>query len=95
MALTSDNKYIISGSSDKSIKIFDLSTFKEIRHVKDAHESRFVEWPESYYLAFLETIVVTSDNKYVISGSGDKSIKVFEFNTGKEICHFKDAHKSK
>ncbi len=40
MAVTSDGKYIISGSLDKSLKIFDLNEKREIHHFQDAHEGK-------------------------------------------------------
>jgi len=39
VAISNDNKYIISGSEDKTIKIFDLETKQEVYHFKKAHES--------------------------------------------------------
>jgi len=32
-----DNKYIVSGSEDRSIKVFDLQTRRELHHLKDVH----------------------------------------------------------
>lgn len=57
--------------------------------------NKFSEWEESYYLDPVHSVVVTSDNKYLISGSSDRSIKVFDLNTKQEIYHFKNAHKGK
>ena len=38
LAISSDNRYIVSGSIDKSIKVFDLLNFKEIDRIQNAHE---------------------------------------------------------
>ena len=35
---------------------------------------------------------MTSDMKYLISGSLDKSIKIFNFKTMEPVYHFKDVH---
>jgi len=35
---------------------------------------------------------LTSDDKYVITGSADKSIKIIDFETKQEVHHFVDAH---
>lgn len=39
VALTSDDKYLITGSADQSIKIFDFETNQEVHHFIDAHQS--------------------------------------------------------
>ena len=45
MAVTSDGKYIISGSEDKSIKVFDLQTKQQVRHFENAHKGIKVSRP--------------------------------------------------
>lgn len=47
-------------------------------------------WIESVYC-----VAVSPNGKYAISGSLDKSIKIFDLTTMKDIYHFKDAHKGK
>jgi len=39
VAITPNNKFVISASKDKSIKVFDLETKEEVHHFKDAHAS--------------------------------------------------------
>ena len=56
IAITSDNKYIISGSSDKTIRIWNLLE-KRQETVLKGHTSG------------VTSIAITSDNKYIISGS--------------------------
>ncbi len=54
---------------------------KQIDYFENAHEDSVL------------SVVVTRDNKYVISGSADKTIKVWDITEKiKEIKHFKDAH---
>ncbi len=38
LALSSKNKYVVSGSFDKSIKIFDLETRQEAHHFDKVHQ---------------------------------------------------------
>src|SRR5688500_9757263 len=40
--ITSDNKYMVSASLDKSIKIFDFQTKKQIKHYENVHEGIFL-----------------------------------------------------
>ena len=45
LAVSTDNKYIVSGSDEKSLKVFDLENKKELHHLSGAHASNetFVE----------------------------------------------------
>jgi len=40
LLLTSDNRYIISASEDKSMKIFDIQAKKQVYHFKNIHTSK-------------------------------------------------------
>ena len=40
LAVTSDNRHIVSCSEDKSIKVFDLQTKEQVYHFQNAHESK-------------------------------------------------------
>jgi len=40
VAISADCMYIVSGSSDRSIKVFSLYSPKELYHIKDAHDGR-------------------------------------------------------
>lgn len=82
VAITADNRFIISGSHDKSLKVFDLQTKQEVHYFKNAHQG------------FINTVVVTSDNKFVISGSSDQSLKVFALDVTQEVHHFQKAQQS-
>ncbi len=44
--------------------------------------------------ALVSSLTVSSDNRFIISGSHDKSIKIFEVETKKQIQHFKDVQDS-
>ena len=61
VCVTSNNKYTVSGSWDKTVKITRLDTGKLV-HVIKGH----TDWVES--------VCVTSDNKYVVSGSNDETV---------------------
>ena len=64
IAITSDNKYIISGSYDWTIRIWNLLE-KRQETVLEGH---------TYGIT---SIAITSDSKYVISGSKDKTIRIW------------------
>ncbi len=70
VCITSDNNYIISGSADKSIKIWNIEG-KLINAIKYAHDKA-------------ESVCMSSYSKYIISGSDDNSIKIWDIK-GKYI----------
>ena len=71
IAVTPDGKTVISGSSDRTIKIWNLETGTEKDTLKGHSESVYA-------------IAVTPDGQTVISGSGDKTIKIWNLVTGEE-----------
>ncbi len=94
VVISSGNKYIISGSGDKSIKVFDLANQEEVYHFENAHESKTVI-PLNYNSNFLDTVnsvAISTDNRYIISGSADKSIKIFDLESKTKLSHLKNAH---
>ncbi len=72
VAFSKDGKYIVSGSWDKSIKIWERETGNQIQTLK-GHSSG------------VTSVAFSKDEKYIISGSDDKSIKIWERETGSEI----------
>ena len=69
--MTSINKFIISGSYDQTIRIWNFLQ-KRQETVLQGH------------LNAVTSTVVTTDNKYIISGSLDKTIRVWNL-LGKKL----------
>ena len=63
VVVTRDNKYIISGSEDNTIRIWNLLE-KTQESVLQGHSKQ------------VTTVAATSDNKYIISSSLDKTIRI-------------------
>ncbi len=78
-----DRRYIISGSNDKTVKIFCLEKKETPVNIKNAHEN------------WILSVVVSPDGRYILSGSRDASIKVYDLESHKPIDHFKDIHDGK
>ncbi|HEX6892187.1 MAG TPA: caspase family protein [Chryseolinea sp.] len=74
VANSPDSNYLATGSRDKSVKIWERSTGREIRSLL-GHE------------ATVTSIEFTSDGKYLISGGNDKAIRIWEVLTGNEVDH--------
>jgi WD40 repeat protein len=80
VSFSSDGKYLLSSSADKTVKLWDVSTGMEIRtfigHTDRVNSAGF-----------------SPDARVIISGSNDDTIKLWETSTGKEIKTFKgDLH---
>lgn len=72
IALSFDDKYLVSGSHDNTIKVWDTTTKSEIMTIKG-------------HLDAINCVAISPDNKYIASGSYDKTIKIWNFNTGQLI----------
>ncbi len=64
VAISSDNKFIVSGSRDYTIRVWDRELGAKIRELKGHN------W-------IVDSVVISSDNKYIVSGSSDKTIIVW------------------
>ena len=70
VAIRPDNTKIVSGSSDNTIKVWDLESGRLLNTLNLS--------------SYVNSVAITSDNsKIVSSGSADKIIKVWDLNTGK------------
>jgi WD40 repeat protein len=75
VVLSKDNKYLISASSDKTVKIWNTTNGKLEKSLA-GHDWKVL------------TVAISSNGKYIVSGSNDGSIKLWDFETGKEIKSF-------
>ncbi|NEO40180.1 MAG: WD40 repeat domain-containing protein [Moorea sp. SIOASIH] len=75
VAVTPDDTRVISGSSDKTVKVWNLNTGAEIFTLK-GHSAR------------VHAVAVTPDGTRVISGASDNTVRVWSLATGKEIQRF-------
>ena len=75
VAISPDGKFALSGSVDNTLKLWDISTGREIRTLK-GHTSQ------------VRSVVFTPDGKFALSGSYDDTIKLWDILTGMEIRTF-------
>jgi WD40 repeat protein len=76
IAITADGKTLVSGSADKTIKLWDLATGKERVTLK---------WRTRGVIS----VSIAADGKTLASGSGDGTIELWDLSTGKELSILK------
>ncbi|MGD0094842.1 MAG: protein kinase, partial [Planctomycetota bacterium] len=75
VAFSPDGKLALSGSIDKTLKLWDLSTGSELRTFS-GHTDR------------VNSIAFSPDGKLALSGSWDKTVKLWDVATGRELRIF-------
>ena len=68
IAISPDGKYIVSGSIDTTIKIWDFKTGECLNTLEGHIDS-------------VNSISISPDGKYIVSGSDDDTIKIWDFKT--------------
>jgi WD40 repeat protein len=72
VAYSPEGKFIVSGSADSTIKIWDLETGREIWTLPD-HDST------------VKSVAYSPDGRFVASGSADYTIKIWDVENGQNI----------
>lgn len=72
VAFSPDGRYIASGSADNTVKLWEVSTSREIRTLLGRKSG-------------VSSVAFSPDGRYIVSGSWDKTIKLWDVATGREI----------
>ena len=70
VAFSPDGRRIVSGSSDKSVRVWDSST-GQVQNVLEGHTHS------------VQSVAFSPDGRRIVSGSLDKSVRVWDSSTGK------------
>jgi WD40 repeat protein len=96
IAFSSDGKYMVSGSSDNTAKLWEVGKWKEVQSF-EGHEGAEFTLKVDVVIAGIITgkgkihsVAISKDNKYVLTGGGDGTARVWNVENGKEIQQFRD-----
>jgi len=84
LGISSQNRFILSGSKDKSIKFINYPQNTRVLFQSDNH-----------HLDSITAIAASPDGRFIVSSSADKTIKVIDLKSQPEVHQFQDAHDSK
>ncbi len=68
VVVSPDSKYVVSGSADGTIRVWDLSTGESICTLEGHND-------------WVNSVAVSPESKYIVSGSSDETIRVWEIIT--------------
>jgi serine/threonine protein kinase len=75
VAAAPDGRHVVSGSRDKTLRMWDLATGKQVRRLRGHKDA-------------VTSVAVTPDGKYVVSGSWDNTVRLWDLATGQEVRRF-------
>lgn len=81
VAVTPDGKWVVSGSWDRTIKVWNLATGEQ-ENLLTGHTNG------------INAVAITPNGEMLISGSIDKTLKVWNLKTGKQLFSFTDDNES-
>ena len=75
VAFSPDSRFALSGSSDNTLRLWEVATGKELRSFTG-------------HMGFVTSVAFSPDGRSVLSGSWDKTLSLWEVATGKELRRF-------
>jgi WD40 repeat protein len=82
VAFSPDGKQIVSGSSDRTVSLWDAQTGSQIGNPLTGHTS------------WVNSVAFSPDGKQIVSGSRDKTVRLWDAQTGSQIGNPLTGHTS-
>ncbi len=73
MAVSPDGRWIVSGSADRTVKVWEAATGRLLRSLEG-------------HTGSVRAVAVSPDGRFTVSGSEDRTVKVWEAATGNLLC---------
>ena len=73
VAVSPDGKHIVSGSHDKTIRIWDTATGQAVGSPMEGHSD------------LVRSVAFSPDGKHIVSGSADQTIRIWDSATGQAV----------
>ena len=87
LAFSPDGSRIVSGSTDACLKIWNANTGVCIKNIEGVIDNSGGNWLKNFegHLSPVSSVAYSPDGKYIVSGSYDGIIKIWDANTGKYL----------
>ncbi|THU91717.1 WD40 repeat-like protein, partial [Dendrothele bispora CBS 962.96] len=80
VAYSPDGRHIVSGSKDKTLRIWDTQTGQQVGQPLQGHTHNV--WSVAY----------SPDGRHIVSGSEDKTVRIWDSQTGQPVGHPLQSH---
>jgi WD40 repeat protein len=70
VAVSPDGRFIVSGSEDRTVKVWELESGRLLRSLKEHADD-------------VNAVAVSPDGRFIVSGSDDRTVKVWELESGR------------